>query len=176
MQFCNKGEIMKILNKLAMLSIVSINLAGCATVINGTSTDYVVKTTPAGATVKFTGGQECTTPCTLELKRKTDVRADITLAGHKPTYVLIQSKFGGAGLGNIVAGGIIGGIVDGSNGASNKLNPNPLIVELVPEGASGEAKLSSKDGKKVQTVKEHNDSVRADVEKTLGNTLVTGAE
>ncbi len=162
---------MKILGKFLVVMASAVSISGCATVINGTSTDYITKTTPDGASIKFTGGQSCTSPCELELKRKTDVRADITLPGYKPTYVLIQSKLGGTAFGNIIAGGIIGGVVDGSNGASNKLNPNPLIIKLAPEGSSEEAMLLSKDGKTVKTVKEHNDSVRADVAKTLGANL-----
>jgi hypothetical protein len=129
----NKGTIMN--KKVAVLAtaMLAASLGGCATVLNGTSTDYTTTTTPDGASVKFTGGQTCTTPCSLEFKRKSDIRADITLAGYKPTYVLIQSKLGGSAFGNILLGGGVGAIVDGSNGASNRLYPRPLIVRLAPE-------------------------------------------
>ena len=159
--------------ELAILAaaMLAFNLGGCATVLNGTSTEYSTTTSPEGATVKFNGGQTCTTPCSLEFKRKGDLRADITLAGHKPTYVLIQSKLGGSTFGNIVLGGGVGAIVDGSNGASNRLYPRPLIVRLAPEGSNEEAVLLSKDGKVVQTVKQHNDAVRVDVAKTIGPKL-----
>lgn len=152
-------------------AMLTVSLGGCATVLNGTNTDYTTQTTPDGAFVKFTGGQTCTTPCSLEFKRKSDIRADITLAGHKPTYVLIQSKLGGSAFGNILLGGGVGAIVDGSNGASNRLYPRPLIVRLAPEGSGEEAVLLSKDGKVVQTVKQHNDAVRVDVAKTIGPKL-----
>lgn len=150
---------------------LAVSLGGCATVLNGTKTDYATKTQPEGAAVKFTGGQECTTPCDLEFKRKSDLRADITMPGYKPTYVLIQSKLGGSAFGNILLGGGVGAIVDGSNGSSNRLYPRPLIVKLAPEGSDEEAVLMSKDGKVVQTVKQHNDSVRVDVAKTIGAKL-----
>ncbi len=160
-------------NKIVVLAaaMMSVSLGGCATVLNGTKTDYQTKTNPDGALVKFTGGQTCTTPCSLEFKRKSDLRADITLPGYKPTYVLIQSKLGGSAFGNILLGGGVGAIVDGSNGASNRLYPRPLIVRLAAEGSSDEAVLLSKDGKVVQTVKQHNDSVRVDVAKTIGPKL-----
>lgn len=159
--------------KVLMLAAASlaVSLGGCATVLNGTKTDYQTTTMPDGASVKFTGGQECTTPCSLEFKRKSDLRADITLAGHKPTYVLIQSKLGGSAFGNILLGGGVGAIVDGSNGSSNRLYPRPLIVRLAPEGSNEEAVLLSKDGKVVKTVKQHNDEVRVDVAKTIGPKL-----
>jgi hypothetical protein len=167
----NGGIIMKTKYFAVAVAAAALNLAGCATVINGTKTDYTTETNPAGATVRFSSGQECTTPCSFELKRKSDQRADITLAGFKPTYVLIQSKLGGSAFGNIILGGVVGGVVDGTNGASNRLYPRPLIVKLAPEGSNEEAVLLDKDGKVKMTVKEHNDSVRVDVAKTIGAKL-----
>ena len=38
-----------------------------------------------------------------------------------------------AGAGNLLLGGVIGGLVDGSNGSLNSLSPNPLQVTLVPQ-------------------------------------------
>ena len=154
-----------------MAAAAAVNLAGCATVMNGTKTPYTTDTTPTGAAVKFSNGSSCTTPCKLEMRRKDDVRADISMPGYKPTYILIQSKLGGASFGNILLGGGVGAIVDGSNGASNRLYPNPLIIRLAAEGSADGAVLLDKDGNVVKTVKEHNDSVRMDVSKTVGARL-----
>ena len=145
--------------------------SGCATVLNGTNVDYTTETKPEGATARFTSGQECVTPCELEMKRKDDQRVDLYAEGYKPTYVLIQSKLGGSTFGNILAGGGIGAVVDGSNGASNRLYPRPLIVKLAPVGSDEEAVLLDKDGNVTMTVQEHNDSVRVDVAKTIGAEL-----
>lgn len=108
----------------AIVAMMALALGGCATVMNGTKVDYSSETKPGGALVKFTDGSQCTTPCELEFKRKNDQRADITLAGYKPTYVLIQSKLGGSAFGNILLGGGIGAVVDGTNGSSNRLYPS----------------------------------------------------
>jgi hypothetical protein len=55
----------------------------------------------------------------------------------------VKSKFSGggaaAGAGNLLAGGVIGAVVDGTNGSMNNLVPNPLQVTLVPVGGAGEA-------------------------------------
>lgn len=153
------------------MALAAVNLGGCATVMNGTNTDYTTGSQPEGALVKFTNGTECTTPCKLEFKRKNDLRADISFPGYKSTYVLIQSKLGGSAFGNILLGGGIGAVVDGSNGASNRLYPKPLIVKLAAEGSSDEAVLLDQKGNVVTTVKAHNDSVRSDVAKTLGPKL-----
>ena len=157
---------------LAALAAASFGLTGCATVINGTHQDYETYTQPDGASIKFTDGSACTSPCKVERKRKDDARVDITLAGYKPTYVLVQSKLGGSAFGNILAGGIVGGVVDGTNGASNKLVPkSPLFVRLAPEGSADGAVILDKDGKVVSTVKDWNDKVRTDVAKTIGPRL-----
>ena len=156
---------------LIVAAAVATTLSGCATVLNGTHTSYTADSQPAGAMVKFTNGESCTTPCKLEFRRKDDVRADISRPGYKPTYVLIQSRLGGASFGNILLGGGVGAIVDGSNGASNRLYPNPLIVKLAPEGSTGGAVLLDKDGNVIKSVKEYNDTVRSDVAKTVGAKL-----
>lgn len=161
---------MKILTAMAVVTLAT-SVTGCATVINGTKTSYTADSQPAGAAVKFSNGTSCTTPCKLEFRRKDDLRADMTLPGHKPTYVLIQSKLGGSAFGNILLGGGVGAIVDGTNGASNRLYPRPLIVKLAPDGSADGAVLLDEKGAVVKTVKEHNDSVRTDVAKTVGARL-----
>jgi len=161
---------MKVIS-VAAAAFLAVGLGGCATVMNGPNVNYATQSNPEGALVKFTGGETCTTPCSLKFKRKDDKRADISMPGYKPTYVLIQSKLGGSSFGNILLGGGIGAIVDGANGASNRLYPRPLIVRLAREGSNDEAVLLDKSGKVVMTVKAHNDSVREDVAKTLGPKL-----
>ena len=156
---------------LVVAVLAATGLSGCATVLNGTNVDFAADTQPNGALVKYSNGASCTTPCEIELKRKNDLRADITLDGYKPTYVLLQSKLGGSAFGNILAGGGVGAIVDGSNGASNRLYPRPLIVRLAPIGSQDGAVLLDKDGNVQKTVKQHNDEVRVDVAKTIGPKL-----
>jgi hypothetical protein len=155
----------------ALAAVSALATGGCATVLNGTSVDYTTETRPDGATAKFTSGQECKTPCTLEMKRKSDQRVDLYAAGYKPAYVLIQSKLAGSAFGNILLGGGIGAVVDGTNGSSNRLYPRPLIVQLAKEGTDDEAVLLDEKGNVVSTVKAHNDSVRVDVAKTIGPKL-----
>lgn len=157
------------LKLLVLAAAAGTALSGCATVINGTNVDYLTETDPSGADIVFLNGLKCTSPCTLELKRGADTRVDITKPGYDPVYVLIQSRLAGSAFGNILAGGIIGGVVDGGNGASNTLAPRPLSVRLAPTGSGKQAMLLDKDGKEMMSVEEHNDKVRADVAKTVGN-------
>lgn len=156
---------------LVLAVVAGTSLGGCATVMNGTNVDYMTQTDPSGADIVFLNGLKCTSPCTLELKRGADTRVDINKPGYEPVYVLVQSRLAGSTFGNILAGGIIGGVVDGGNGASNTLFPRPLKVRLAPTGSGQEAMLLDKDGKEIMSVAEHNDKVRADVAKTIGADL-----
>ena len=162
------------MKKLAAMALAmgALGLGGCATVLNGTKQPYKTVTEPAGAEIKFSNGSSCTSPCELEQRRKDDMRVDIAMPGYNPTYVLIQSKLAGSAFGNVLAGGLIGGVVDGSNGASNKLVPNsPLTVRLAPTGSADGATIVDKKGSVVMTVRQWNDTVRSDVAKTIGPRL-----
>jgi hypothetical protein len=155
---------------LALLALCAgLSTGGCATVLNGTNIDYRTETDPSGANIAFLNGVGCVSPCEIELRRKDDTRVDITKDGYEPAYVLIQSRLGGSTFGNVLVGGIIGGAVDAGNGASNVLFPRPLIVRLAPLGSGQPALLIDEFGEVVSTVDEHNDKVRADVAKKIGN-------
>jgi hypothetical protein len=159
---------MNSIHKAALVAATALALSGCATVINGTSQDVQIASEPSGAQAKLTNGTTCTTPCEVNLKRRHDLRVDLTKDGYKSVYVLVQSRTGGAAAGNILLGGLIGGVVDGSNGASNHLAPNPVSVKLIPLGSDGQEILLDKKGKDAGTVQAHNDKVRTDVAKTIG--------
>lgn len=138
-------------------------VGGCATVLNGTSQPVEFQSDPTGATIRLVNGPTCETPCEYSMKRGDDSMVTYTLDGYEPVDVYIQSRTGGAVAGNILAGGIIGGIVDASNGASNHLYPDPVYIRLVPVGSGGSALLLDKDGDVIGTVAEYNAGVEADV-------------
>ena len=118
------------------LAAVSMLLPACATVTRGTSQKYVIESEPPQADVALSTGQKCVTPCKLKLKRKHSFTATFSKPGYETQEAQVKSKFSGggaaAGAGNILAGGVIGAVVDGTNGSMNNLVPNPLKVTLVP--------------------------------------------
>ena len=147
------------------LAASSFALGGCATVINGTSQDVGVASDPSGAKVILSNGTVCeATPCEYSLKRRNDLKADFELDGYQPVTVYVQSRTSGAGIGNVLAGGIIGAGVDASNGSMNNLFPKPIYVRMVPVGSTEEAVILDKNGKVVTTVAAHNAKVTSDVE------------
>lgn len=151
----------------AALGLSAVNLAGCATVMRGTSQPVEFASEPSGADVTLVSGLKCKSPCQYQMKRGKDSMVTFTMPGYKSESVYIQSRTGGAALGNLVAGGIIGGVVDGANGASNHLYPDPVSIRLVREGSSEQAVLVNKKGQVISTVAEYNAKVADDVNKGL---------
>ena len=122
----------------AALAAACLSLGACATVTRGTSTAWVVNTTPPGAAVRTTNGMVCdSTPCSLKMSRKAEFTATISKAGYKPVTVNVTNTVSGAGglgmAGNVVLGGLIGAGVDVATGAMNDLTPNPVTLILEKE-------------------------------------------
>ncbi len=107
---------------------------GCATITRGTSEAWSVETTPAGAQVSLSTGEECVTPCTLKLKRKASFTVTLLKQGYAKVTTQVISQIAGAGAagmaGNVLVGGIIGVGIDAASGATKELKPNPLVVVL----------------------------------------------
>ena len=103
------------------LAAAGLLLPACATVTRGTKETYNIVTTPSEADVSLSTGQTCVSPCKLKLKRKDEFTVVAKKAGYKDATAEVRSVVKGGGVagaaGNILVGGIIGGIVDGSNGS-----------------------------------------------------------
>ena len=125
-----------IVSRLGAALAVALLLPACATVTRGTKQNYVITSQPDGAAVALTTGQTCVTPCKLKLKRKDDFTARLTKDGFEPAEAKVESKISGGGgaavAGNILLGGLIGGVVDSTNGSLNSLFPASLDVALKP--------------------------------------------
>lgn len=118
-----------------VLAGVALTLPACATITRGSSQEFTVQSQPPGATVRTSNGFECaSTPCTFRMQRKSAFTATFQLEGYATETRQVESKMAGAGAagmaGNLLVGGIIGGVVDASSGAMNDLTPNPLLVVL----------------------------------------------
>jgi hypothetical protein len=116
------------------VAVVLAQLTGCATITRGTSQAWSVQTEPEGAVAMLSTGQECTTPCTLKLKRKSDFSVTVSKDGYSELVTQVVSQIAAAGAagmaGNVLVGGIIGVGVDAASGATKELKPNPLVVTL----------------------------------------------
>ena len=130
------------LRSAALLALLM--LPGCATIFEGTSQSVAISTDPAGAncTVDRHGvriGQVNPTPGSLHLdKSKDDLAIHCEHAGYQPADLSESSRFQGTTFGNIVAGGLVGVVVDAASGA-NFQYPADVHLTLAPSALPPES-------------------------------------
>lgn len=136
--------------RLGGVAIVTLLLPACATVTRGTQQSYLIESVPPEADVALSTGVKCKTPCRLKLKRKQEFTATFTKEGYETAQAKVESKIstggGVAAAGNVLMGGVIGGVIDGTNGSMNDLTPNPLVVRLKPVGQAADAAPAEQTG------------------------------
>ncbi len=116
---------------LATLAIVLVCGFGCATAMHGTRERISVTSTPEGARVLVEpGATELTTPASVELDRGSAYVLTFELAGHRSRALEVAPEYSWMHLGNLLAGGVVGGMIDEKNGAAFKLEPNPAHAAL----------------------------------------------
>lgn len=120
-------------SKLVCLMIVCSLWYGCATCVHGTTQKITVNTEPKGANVTVVGQKtQYTSPCEIELKRKSAHTLRIEKEKYEPMTVEIAHVLSGAVAGNILAGGLIGWGVDAATGSQYRLMPETVNVTLKP--------------------------------------------
>ena len=133
---------MHALNVVALAAFAFV-VTGCATVTRGRTQDFVINTTPSGATATLSTGETCTTPCTLTRPRNEEFTVTLTREGFETSTHMIDHRTSGGGgtamAGNVLVGGLIGAGVDAASGATQDLYPNPLDVTLVRVAAPAAA-------------------------------------
>lgn len=114
----------------------SLSLAACATVTRGTTEQITFTSTPPAAMRTSTGLSCPTTPCTLEVNRKSEFIATFSKEGYQSHDVSVQTRLAGAGAagfaGNVLIGGLVGMGVDAATGSTLEHFPNPVEASLVP--------------------------------------------
>lgn len=122
-------------------------LSSCATVLRGTHDKLRVESEPAGANVALSSGERGLTPTTFKKRRTDQFLVTISKTGYQSQLVTVESRFsasgGAAALGNALAGGIIGAVVDGTSGATKSLYPNPVSVVLIPNRGRSSARAAA---------------------------------
>lgn len=114
----------------------SLSLAACATVTRGTTEQITFSSEPPAAMRTSTGLTCPTTPCTLEVSRKSEFVATFSKEGYQSQDVMVQTRVAGAGAagfaGNVLVGGLVGMGVDAATGSTLEHYPNPVSVALEP--------------------------------------------
>ena len=123
--------------RLLVLLVFPLMLFSCATVLSGPDQEITFRSQPEGAKVKvmsFSRDKQYVveTPRTLRLSRKRNYVATFELSGYHTQTFPVSGEFGdamaGSLVGNLILGGGIGLIIDGSTGSNKSL---PEVVEVV---------------------------------------------
>jgi hypothetical protein len=112
-------------------------LAGCATIVRGSSETIEITTSPSGAMIKLSTGQSARSPSTFEVARKGTIFVTVTKEGYETVETKLISSIEGASLGigtaaNLLTIPVVNDVVDYQTGANYSHKPNPLHIELTP--------------------------------------------
>lgn len=115
-------------------------VAGCATIMQGSTQQVSMSSSPTGAEITVNGRNLGVTPAAIELKRKDNHVIRVQMDGYQPYEVALARSVSGWVWGNIVFGGIPGLAVDAITGALYKLSPEQIMANLA-QGEGAEASL-----------------------------------
>jgi hypothetical protein len=123
---------------IASLSILSVVVSGCATLVMGTTDNMSVHTNPSGAQVTVNGEVKGLSPVSFKVPSDKELNIQITKDGYQPQDVQsVPVDRGGYELGSLALG-LIPLIIDRADGAAMG-HPNTnitVILEPVPVAAA----------------------------------------
>lgn len=122
------------MKRLIGFGAVLASLAGCSSVIEGTSQQILVNTNPPGASCELSRGgaviaQIPLTPGAVTIqKTKQDIAVVCRKSGYQDVSIVNESDWDRAVAGNILIGGLVGVGVDSASGAINKYDKTVNIA------------------------------------------------
>ena len=135
----------------AALALVVLPLLGaCSSIIEGTTQEIVVNTTPQGADCalrrenRVIGRVNPTPGAEVVEKTKHDMTIKCNKDGFHESVYYNDSDIAGATAGNIILGGGIGWAIDSASGADNKYT-TPVNIQMVPQSQAAPAPQSAPD-------------------------------
>lgn len=131
---------MKIAVNVVVLVAACCMFSGCASIIHGGYQSVDITSQPAGAQVIIDGKNVGLTPKTIELRRKGRAKDEmkpkkeyivkIQLDGYMAYEMKVKRELDAWFFGNLIFGGVIGMIIDASDGAMYKLTPNQVVAQM----------------------------------------------
>jgi hypothetical protein len=116
------------------------SLSACASIVEGSSQNVAINTTPTGCQCKVEREGELLatvplTPASVHIdKSKNDIMVTCSKDGYETAMLMYSPEFVGTTFGNILLGGGIGAIVDAGTGA-NYIYPSQITLSLTPKVA-----------------------------------------
>ena len=129
---------MKNLLVVSLAVCVAIWSSGCATVATGKYQNIPVTSEPPGVKVRSNTGVSITTPGSFDLIRNQSHTLVAEYTGCEPQQRELKHGVQGWFWGNILLGGIIGGIVDIASGACDELTPKKIHFNFTTQGQAVE--------------------------------------
>ncbi len=115
-------------------------IAGCATIVKGTTQTVAIDTPGApgascGLSSPGIGSRSVVTPATIELdKSQHNIAVTCRKACFQDSVAMIPSYTEGMAAGNVIAGGVIGLGVDAATGAMNKYADRTSVTMIPIQG------------------------------------------
>lgn len=120
-------------------------LAGCSSVINGSSQEILFTGNAKEIKIKRDGVLLCTTPCSVFVKREEN---GIMLIAEKEGYdsvaIMLKSKLSFYFWGNIITGGLLGSTTDAVSGGMWEYVPDQYYIHLTKGGKTNQKELEVK--------------------------------
>jgi len=120
----------KLARLLAAISISS--LSACASIVSGTDSTTYLETKPVDARCRLHGQdftREVNTPTSVPLPAKASpVTVECSASGYQRSVQQLEASMDGWVFGNLIFGGIIGGVVDIARGAGKKYPPQIQVL------------------------------------------------
>ena len=110
----------------------SILVTSCATISRSQFDGFVINANVSNVSIDTSHGYSCTTPCAMNLPRNLSFTVTATKSGYCKVEARVGSSTTSEGslamAGNVIAGGVVGAIVDSNRGSTKSLFPNPLNI------------------------------------------------
>jgi len=127
--------------KTLMLTIAAVGLClgACNTMTRGTESEVTITASPRGARIWTSLGHRCpSSPCVVKVERKTDFIAYAEAKGYRQGSIEVKAqlfdKAAPGVIGNAIAAGSVGLVVDVASGANLDHVPNPAHIDLARGG------------------------------------------
>jgi hypothetical protein len=134
------------MKQIAKTAVMLVLVAGCASIVSGTSQQITIDSNPKGANCSLSReGQaigNVLTPSGLVIKKtKHDIAIVCDKTGYQRATATLTSDVESTTFGNLLIGGAVGWAIDSATGADNKYD-DVITVTLVPDTGGGGAGLA----------------------------------
>jgi uncharacterized protein YceK len=111
------------------ITIFSLLMTSCATILTGTKDRITFNSTPAGATIYKDGVEQCKTPCILPVKRSlSNTEIEYKLDGYETRLITLDKEFNVLSVLNL--GNLLGWGIDALSGAVMKYDKKAYDITL----------------------------------------------